>query len=100
MPVVGAIQGLTLRLTGEKYTGWLPRGAVAPPGTDTKDVVLDLEIRRLDAPDAGFLLVSASDDLEFCGDSWHESLELALQQAEFAYGVRRSEWRFASSAER
>ena len=92
MAVVREICGLVLRVPGEPYSGWLPRGAAPPRGTDTKDVQLDLEIHALDPPDAGFLLVSSSADAGFAGDTWHQTLELALQQAESDFGVQVSEW--------
>jgi hypothetical protein len=66
--------------------------SVPPPGIDTKDVELDLEIHALDRPDTGFLLISSSSDPEFTGDTWHETLELALRQAEHDFGVRATEW--------
>ena len=97
MPVVRSLHGLVLRLRGEPYSGWLPRGAAAPPGTDTKDVVLDVEIHELEHPESGFLLISSSDDPGLNGDSWHLTLEQALQQAEFQFGIVPSEWRVPSS---
>jgi len=96
MSVVRAIRGLMLRVPGRPHSGWLPPGSAPPPGTDTKDVVLDLEIHALDRPDTGFLLLASSSDPEFNGDTWHETLELALQQAEHDYGVQSSEWTLAA----
>jgi hypothetical protein len=29
---------------------------------------------------------------EFCGDTWHESLESALGQAEYEYGLKREDF--------
>jgi hypothetical protein len=96
--MIREIRGLVLRVPGQPHSGWLPPGAAPPPGTDTKDVVLDLEIHALDRPDTGFLLVSSSTDPEFTGDTWHETLDLALQQAEHDYGVQASEWTLIPSS--
>jgi hypothetical protein len=97
MPVVRSLHGLFLRVQGEPHSGWLPRGASPPPDTDTKDVQLDVEIHELDPPESGFLLISSSSDPEFNGDSWHLTLEQALQQAEHQFGILPSEWRAAAS---
>ena len=96
MSVIREIRGLVLRVPGEPYAGWLPRGSAPPLGTDTKDVELDLEIQALEDPERGFLLVSSSNESAFNGDTWHESLELALQQAEHDFGVQPSEWTFTA----
>lgn len=96
MAAIREIRGLVLRVPGQPYSGWLPCGAAPPPGTETKDIELDLKIHALDHPEAGFLLVSSSADPEFNGDSWHESLDLALQQAAHDFGVQTSEWTLLS----
>lgn len=33
-----------------------------------------------------------TDDGQFCGDTWHETLDAAFQQAEFEYGLTRSDF--------
>ncbi len=92
MPVIRSLRGLVLRVPGEPYSGWLPPGSAPTPGTATKDVELDLEIDTMEPPQSGFLLICSSSDPEFNGDTWHETLELAVQQAEYQYGVVASEW--------
>jgi hypothetical protein len=43
--------------------------------------------------DAHALLYRYRDDGAFCGDSWHENLEAAMEQAKYEYGIHESEWR-------
>jgi hypothetical protein len=33
-----------------------------------------------------------TNDGQFCGDTWHETLEAAFQQAEFEYGLTHSDF--------
>lgn len=93
MTVIRSIRGLILRVPGRPHSGWLPRGAASPPGIATKVIEVNLEIEAVEPPESGFLLIiSSSGDPEFADDSWHETLELALQQAEFQYGIVPSDW--------
>jgi hypothetical protein len=54
-------------------------------------VLLDLEI--IDDGGGHFLLVYSSPNADFSGDTWHEKLEDAFDQAESTFGIARDEWR-------
>jgi hypothetical protein len=59
--------------------------------------VVALQIARYDDPDnphptGGFYLFWLSETGEGVGDTWHEELDDALEYAEYAFGVRRSDW--------
>lgn len=41
----------------------------------------------------GYLLKAYTDDGEFAGDSWHEELDWALDEARRAFGISRRHWR-------
>jgi hypothetical protein len=47
-----------------------------------------VEIRFEPGRHAGYLLVRYRDDGAFGGDTWHQDLDLALEQAAFEYGLR------------
>jgi hypothetical protein len=59
--------------------------------------IASLRISRFDDPDnpcptRGFYLFSLSETDEWVDDSWHEELDDAFDQAEYAFDVRRSAW--------
>jgi hypothetical protein len=39
-----------------------------------------------------------TDDNQFCGDTWHETLAAAFQQAEFEYGLTRNDFELVKRA--
>jgi hypothetical protein len=71
---------------GGPDSGWRPQGA-APYKAETRK--LNLEIR---GSDEGFLLVSIPDNGGPEGDTWHQSMEEAVSQAESQFGVRAAAW--------
>jgi hypothetical protein len=87
------IRGWRLTLGGEEHDGWLPASAAQPRAQPVREVTVNLEI-RFDGH--GWFLVFDSDDPEFHGDTWHQSLEEAQRQAEADFGIQPSQWENAS----
>ena len=92
MRVIREAKGIVLKLPAQPHVGWLPIGAATPEGYDAKDVVLNLAILALDPPDTGYILEFSSSEPGYSGDTWHESVELALQQAKQDFGVEGRDW--------
>jgi hypothetical protein len=87
MPIIREIRGLKRSFGGPEQAGWLPPEA-APP--QTEQTTIDLHILQTDE---GFFLVSESSHPHFGGgDTWHQTLEDAMAQAEFQFAVKSSEW--------
>jgi hypothetical protein len=90
--VFASLAGRVVRIAGEAHKGWLPGGAIVPVPTPSQDVVLDLEI--VDDDGGHFLLLYSARNTDMAGDTWHETLEDALDAAETNFGVARSEWTY------
>jgi hypothetical protein len=73
-------------ILGGPDSGWRPDGS-APYSTTEQN--LSLEIR---GSADGYFLVSTPEDGGASSDTWHPSLEEAMAQAEFQFGVPASEW--------
>ena len=87
MPIIREIRGLKRSFGGRDQTGWLPPEAAPPHAEET---TIDLHIAETDE---GFYLVSESSHSQFSGgDTWHQTLDDAMAQAEFQFGVKPSEW--------
>ena len=69
-----------------------PPGAAQPLPTPTIDVLLNLEIVSGDRGDSGYFLQSNSTNTSYLGDTWHESLEEAIDLARFQFGIEPGEW--------
>jgi hypothetical protein len=67
----------------------LPAGAAVPPPTPWREVWLTFEI---EFDGSGYLLVVQSADGSVYGDTWHQTLADAHEQAGTTYGVPRSAW--------
>ena len=89
MAVIKRLLAVPVRFGGEEPSGWLPANAAKPPPTPLEDALVDLEIDELEG---GYILEWFSRDTSHHGDSWHESLEDALEQASTEFGVRPEEW--------
>jgi hypothetical protein len=90
--IVREIRGLKRVFGGPDQAGWLPPEAAAP---HAKEATIDLEIIQ---NDDGFFLVSESSHPHFGGgDTWHQTLDDAIAQAELQFGVQRSEWKSPST---
>jgi hypothetical protein len=77
------------RRFGEPDQGaWLPPEAAAP---HAEEITIDLQIAH---NDDSFFLISESSHPHFSSsDTWHKTLEDAIAQAEFQFGVKPSEWK-------
>jgi len=77
---------------GPAQAGWLPPEATAP---QAGEITIDLQI--FEEKD-GFFLVSESSHVHFRkGDTWNSTLEEAMAQAEYQFGVKLSEWKSPAS---
>ena len=90
MAIIQQILGMPFRFGGVPHSGWLPPGAAVPLPTPMKDVLLDITIEECSGD---YILLYCSQDGSECGDTWHQSLADAENQAEMDFGVRRSDWK-------
>ena len=74
-----------------KHSGWLPSGAAEPQPTQPRHVTVWIVEEEPNA----YTLFTA--DGEHVFDSWHGTLEDAMAQAEYWYGVAPDEWRVAAA---
>ena len=91
MPVMERIDAFRVTFGGEPHSGWLPPGAAVPMPTPVHEVELDLTIESEDG--GGFLLIYVSRDGSVRGDTWHESVANAREQAHFWFDVPTDAWR-------
>lgn len=89
MAVIKRLMGVPIRFGGEEHSGWLPANAAMPLPTPVEDVLVDFEIDELEV---GYILAWFSRNTSHHGDSWHETLEDALEQASTEFGVMPEEW--------
>ena len=88
--VIKRILGVLVRFGGEEHSGWLPANAATPPPTPVEEALVDFEI---DEMEGGYILEWCSRNTSHHGESWYETLEDALEQANAAFDVRPEEWR-------
>ena len=81
-----------MQVGGEEHSGWLPEGFVKPLPTPVRDLTFDFEIK--DDGGGHFILDYESDDGSIFGDTWHETLDDAIAQANYAFGIVKDEWTF------
>jgi hypothetical protein len=87
MPIIREIRGVKRSFGGPDQASWLPSGAAPPRAEETS---IDLHILQTEE---GFFLVSESSHPHFAGgDTWHQTLEDAMTQAELEFAVKPSEW--------
>lgn len=72
------------------HSGWLPTNAATPPPTPVEVAVVDFEIS---AAEGGYMFELISRNTGHCGDTWHETLDEALEQAKLSFGIEPEEWR-------
>ena len=89
MAVIKRLMGVAVRFGGEEHSGWLPANAATPQPTPVEDALVDFEIGEVEG---GYILEWFSRNTSHHGDSWHETLEDALEQARTEFGVRPEEW--------
>jgi hypothetical protein len=75
---------------GEEHSGWLPPNAPTPRPTPIRHAILDI---RILSDSSGYILEWASQNTDDIGDTWHETIQDAEQQAETLFGVQANEWR-------
>jgi len=90
MMVLRRLSGVPVRFGGEEHSGWLPVNAATPPPTPAEEALVDFEIAEVRG---GYVLEWFSRDTAHHGDSWHQSLEDALDQARADFGIGPEEWR-------
>ena len=74
---------------GEEPQGWLPPNAARPLPTPVRRAILDLRIYEVEG---GFSFEWVSRNTGDQGDTWHQTLEDALHQASFQFGIEPAEW--------
>jgi hypothetical protein len=84
------IIGRLVRFGGEEHRGWLPAGVPKPKPTPVDDVLLNLGIQ---ATDGGVILEWWDEAKKHIGDTWHQSLQDAIAQAEANFGIKPDEWK-------
>ena len=89
MVVIKRLLAVPVRFGGEEHSGWLPENAAVPPPTPVEDALVDFEIEEVEG---GYILQWFSRNTGHHGDSWHETLEDALQQASTEFGIRPEEF--------
>ena len=89
MAVIKRLMGVPIRFGGEVHSGWLPANAATPPPMPVEDALVDFEI---DEVEGAYILEWSSRNTNHHGDSWHETLEGALEQASTEFGVKPEEW--------
>jgi hypothetical protein len=57
------------------------------------------EVLLLETEESSFMLYRYTVDGQFCGDTWHQTLEEAKNQAEFEYGRALGPWLLVPEAE-
>jgi hypothetical protein len=92
MAVIKRLLAVPVRFGGEEHSGWLPANAAMPPPTPVEDALVDFEVEEVKG---GYILQWFSHNTAHQGDSWHETLEDALEQASTEFGVRPDEFRSA-----
>jgi hypothetical protein len=89
MAVIKHLLAVPVRFGGEEHSGWLPANAVTPQPMPVEDALVDFEVHEVEG---GYILARFSRNTSHHGDSWHETLEDALEQACTEFGVRPEEW--------
>jgi len=95
MAVIKSLLAVPVCFGGEEHSGWLPVNAATPQPTPVEEALVDFEVHEVDG---GYILAWYSHNTSHHGDSWHESLEDALEQASTEFGVTPEEWHPAGSA--
>jgi hypothetical protein len=73
---------------GGPGVGWFPIGA-EPPLAEIEIAFVELHIRQTSN---GYFLESTSSNQHFNGDTWHQSYEQAVAQAQTQFGVTSNAW--------
>jgi hypothetical protein len=81
---------------GQEHSGWLPDNAIQPQPTPLRTALLDIHIYN---DGAGYILEWKSRTTPDQGDTWHETLAGAEQQAQRDFGIEPTEWLLAEADE-
>ena len=84
------LDGREVTFGGEAPSGWLPEKAALPLPTPLERATLDFAI--VEAEPGSFFLRWNEHSGRHAGDTWHPSVEEALEQAELSFGIVRAEW--------
>ncbi len=90
LKLFASIQGRYIRVGGKEHSGWLPEGFVKPRPTPERNLKFNFEIR--DDGGGHFIFYHESEDGSILGDTWHETLEDAINQAQHDFGIIRADW--------
>lgn len=84
----------TLRAIVDKPTGRTRHtlGRFGPTGPEEVGEFPPAAFVEIKANESGFLLLRFDADGQFSGDTWHQSLEEAKEQARFEFGIIESDW--------
>ncbi|MDP8953160.1 MAG: hypothetical protein M3N18_13170 [Actinomycetota bacterium] len=94
--ILKELRGVTVRFGGKEHSGWLPLGEARPLPTPVEVAVVDFYISE--AP-GGYLFEWHSRNTKHRGDTWHETLESALEQAKLWFGIDPGEWKSLAPTE-
>jgi len=89
MRIVKELRRREVQFGGEEHNGWFPPGASPPLQTPLESVKLDFEIQ---ATEGGYLLIWKGAERRHCGDTWHSTVDDALEQARLCFGIEPQEW--------
>ena len=85
-----------IKFGGEEHSGWLPAGAAPPKATPIVHAAIGFRIRETAG---GYLLEWSPEEGEsvpaeppYAGDTWHQTLSDALDQAEVVFGLLPGTW--------
>ena len=91
--IVREWRGVKIAIGGEKHAGWLPANAATPLTTTRVELQIDVTISK---EGEGYILeyeIKDSSDpdsivsIPLRGDYWFQTLEEALQQARYSFGL-------------
>lgn len=92
MPIIKKIHGIEIQFGGEEHTGWYPIGAAKPIPQPIRIIKMNFEIHQEDGDSYFLNYYDAENDGRYNGDSWHTTLEEALEQAKCGFGVDPEYW--------
>jgi hypothetical protein len=89
MKIVKQVTGKPVRFGGHKHEGWLPANATMPEATPVKNTLLTARIIDVEG---GYILEWESQSGSHLGDTWHQSVADAENQAKIEFGIEAWEW--------
>lgn len=90
MTIIKSITGYPVQFGGQSHSGWLPANAAQPPPTPVRNLLLDVSI---EFDGHGYLVIYYSQCGSEWGDTWHESLAEAEEQALVNFGITHELWK-------